>query len=101
MRICNLELSSLQKFRWRRWGSFFLDLCRLDPPLATIQGGIFPGNLGTGFPGNPWSQAKYLPEITLFLFNIIREEFEGGNQDIIPELFKINDLKSKELFHVK
>ena len=68
---------------------------------CTGQGGIFPGNLGTGFPGNPWSQAKYLPEITLFLFNIIREEFEGGNQDIIPELFKINDLKSKELFHVK
>ena len=58
MRICNLELSSLQKFRWRRWGSFFLDLCRLDPPLATIQGGIFPGNLGTGFPGYPWTSGE-------------------------------------------
>ena len=30
------------------------------------QGGIFPGNLGTGFPQNPWSQAKYLLDITLF-----------------------------------
>ena len=30
------------------------------------QGGIFPGNLGTGFPRNPWSQAKYLLDITLF-----------------------------------
>ena len=32
--------------------------------------GILPGNLGNGFPRNPWSQAKYLLEITLFLFNL-------------------------------
>ena len=39
----------------------------LDPQ---VQGGIFQGDLGTRFPQNPWSQAKYLLDITLFSFNI-------------------------------
>ena len=44
------------------------------------QGGIFPGNLGTRFPRNPWSQAKYLLEITIFLFDIESQNIYGGNQ---------------------
>jgi hypothetical protein len=45
-----------------------------DVWVLSHQGGIFPGNLGTGFPGNPWSQAKYLLEITPFLFDIQSED---------------------------
>ena len=30
------------------------------------QGGIFQGNLGTGFPGNPWTSAKYFAGVTPF-----------------------------------
>jgi hypothetical protein len=41
---------------------------------GVAQGGIFLGNLGTRFPGNPWSQAKYLLAISPFLFDIQIEE---------------------------
>ena len=43
------------------------EICVGKIPLVPMgQGGIFPGNLGTGFPRNPYSQAKYLLDIPLF-----------------------------------
>ena len=31
------------------------------------QGGIFPGNLGTGFPGNPWTSGEIFGRSHAFL----------------------------------
>jgi hypothetical protein len=31
------------------------------------QGGIFPGNLGTGFPGNPWASGEIFGRSHAFL----------------------------------